>query len=76
VDITIGFQNNARELTIASAESTSNLEASIVAALDAGTGVLSLTDDHGRITMIPTAAIAFVQIGPDTQRRVGFGAVS
>jgi hypothetical protein len=38
-------------------------------------GVLWLTDRRGRRIAVPTAQVAYVEVGaPSTERRVGFGA--
>jgi hypothetical protein len=75
VEITIGIKNIARELTIQSAQSAEDLRAAIAAALADPAGVLTLVDEHDRVTVIPASAIGFVQMGQEGQRRVGFGAV-
>jgi hypothetical protein len=75
VEITIGITNIARELTIQSTEPAETLHATVAAALADAAGTLSLVDEHGRTTIIPSRVIAFVQIGPEGPRRVGFGAV-
>jgi hypothetical protein len=37
--------------------------------------VFTLTDEHGRKVLIPAERIAYVDIGEENARRVGFGAV-
>lgn len=44
------------------------------AALAGATDVLALTDKRGRVVMVPSAKIAYVEIGAsDGDRRIGFG---
>jgi hypothetical protein len=74
VDIVIGIQNIARELTISSAESAAQIQSAVAAALGNKDSVLTLTDDHGRTTVIPASAIAYVEIGSESTRHIGFGA--
>jgi hypothetical protein len=74
VEIIIGITSLARELTIQSSQSADELRAAVEAALATEDGVLALTDDQDRVTIVPTRAIGFVQIGQDGLRRVGFGA--
>ena len=44
-------------------------------AIDKGT-LLSLTDSRGRTVLVPSAKIAYVEIGPAASRKVGFGSAS
>lgn len=48
------------------------MTAAVEAAIAKGT-LLSLTDDRGRTVLIPGAKIAYVEIGPATRGKVGFG---
>ncbi|MDR1152688.1 MAG: DUF3107 domain-containing protein [Bifidobacteriaceae bacterium] len=75
MDITIGIKHVARELTIQSLDTMETLRGTIAAALADSSGTLTLIDDHERVTIIPSQAIGYVQIGPEGPRRVGFGAV-
>ena len=38
-------------------------------------GLLSLTDERGRKVLVPASRIAYLEIGQEHVRRVGFGAV-
>ena len=40
--------------------------------LNSDAKLLKLTDDKGRAFIVPVAALAFVEIGADQARRVGF----
>ena len=42
------------------------------AALSSSATTLELRDDHGSLFIVPTAGIAYVQIGSEESRRVGF----
>ncbi|MDR0432710.1 MAG: DUF3107 domain-containing protein [Bifidobacteriaceae bacterium] len=75
MEITIGIKHLSRELTIHSNMSAEELQAAVSDALSVSTGILSVTDEHGRVTIVPAGAIGFVHIGPEGPRRVGFGAV-
>jgi hypothetical protein len=35
-------------------------------------GTLELTDSKGKIVIVPTGAVAFVEVGTEENRRVGF----
>ena len=71
MEIRIGVQNATREVVLESHESAKDVEKTVTAAITAG-DVLSLQDDRGRTVLVPAAAIAFVEIGAEESRRVGF----
>ena len=74
MEIKIGIQHSAREVSLESSESSETIEAAVKDALDKG-GVLELVDDKGRRIMVPADKIAYIEIGEPTGRRVGFGAI-
>jgi hypothetical protein len=74
VEIKIGIQHTARELSLESNLSTEEVEAAVAAALKDG-GVLTLTDEKDRKVLVPGSKIAYVELGEPTGRRVGFGAI-
>jgi hypothetical protein len=74
VDITIGVQNQARELVIESDQTSDEVAGLVTAALD-GKATLELRDVRGRRVLVPTAAIGYVEIGSEEARRVGFGSL-
>jgi hypothetical protein len=75
VEIKIGVQHAARELSLESELSAEEVEKAISAALTGKSGLLVLADDKGRKVMIPAERLAYVEIGEPTARRVGFGAL-
>ena len=72
MEIRIGLQNTARELSFESKQSASDIEESIDSALSSGAKQLKLTDDKGRVFIVPVDALAYVEIGAEEARRVGF----
>ena len=72
MEIRIGIRNSARELSFESAQTVKEIEAAVAAALEAEAKVLKLADDKGRIFVVPTDALAYVEIGAEETRRVGF----
>jgi hypothetical protein len=68
----IGLQNTARELSFESKQSASAIEKSVESALSSDAKQLKLTDDKGRVFIVPVGAIAYVEIGAEEARRVGF----
>ena len=67
VEIKVGVVDTPREITVESDETAE--------AIDKGT-LLSLTDSRGRTVLVPSAKIAYVEIGPAASRKVGFGSAS
>ena len=71
MDVRIGIQNVAREIVIESAENAEELAKRVSEALASG-GELRLTDSKGRLMLVPVSGIAYVEIGVEESRRVGF----
>lgn len=74
MDITIGVQNQPRELVVESDQTSDEVAGLVTAALDGGT-ILELRDVRGRRILVPTAALGYVEIGSEETRRVGFGSL-
>lgn len=79
MEIKIGIQNAARELSLDSNQSAEEVQALVAGALaDALAGkpaILTLVDEKDRKVLVPADKIAYVEIGEPTGRRVGFGAI-
>lgn len=75
MEVKIGVQNVARELSIEMDQSAEQITATVREALTGSSGVLTLTDNKGREVLVPTAALAYVQVGEPELGRVGFGTV-
>jgi hypothetical protein len=72
VDIKVGIQHVSREVVVDSSESAKDIETAFSSAL-ANNTILRLTDAHGRQVLIPADKIAYVDLGEENARRVGFG---
>ncbi|UQE74310.1 DUF3107 domain-containing protein [Gordonia sp. PP30] len=72
VEVKIGIENTARELSLTSKESSDSVHKAVSDALADG-GVLELTDDKGSRVLVPVGKIAYVEVGTAENRRVGFG---
>ncbi|MFO7690703.1 MAG: DUF3107 domain-containing protein [Cryobacterium sp.] len=72
MDIRIGIFNSPREIGFESSQPASVIEEAVAAALADPTGYLKLSDAKGRVYVVPTAGLAFVEIGSEESRRVGF----
>lgn len=71
MEIRIGVQNVTREIVVETDKSSDAIAALVAKALDGG--VLDLIDLQGRRVVVPSTALAYVQIGEEKKRRVGFG---
>ncbi len=72
MEVKIGVQNASRELVLESAESASDVEKAVSAALGDQSGVLTLTDAKGRTVLVPADKLAYVEIGSANPSQVGF----
>ena len=70
--VRIAVSDVASEISFESTESPKEIKAAIDKAISAGS-VLSLTDSKGREYLVPAAKIGYVEIGEQSERRVGFG---
>jgi hypothetical protein len=76
VDVRIGVTQAPREINIEIADDIDRdaLRTQVEAALAGAVDVLWLTDRKGRDIGVPSAKIAYVEIGTsDSDRRIGFG---
>ncbi len=73
MDIKVGIQHVTREVVVDSAESADDVEKAFTDALADDAGFLRLNDTHGRKVLIPAAKIAYIDLGEENARRVGFG---
>jgi hypothetical protein len=72
MDVNIGVQHIARDISIETEESAEAITAKVTEAINSD-GLLSLTDAKGRVVLVPGSKIAYIDLGPATGRRVGFG---
>lgn len=72
MDIRIGIFNTQRELNFESRQSASEVESEVAAALESGTKILKLRDSKGSSYLIPVEAVAYVEVGTEESRRIGF----
>jgi Protein of unknown function (DUF3107) len=74
VEIKVGIQYVNREVVVETDESAAQVEKSFTDAVVNGS-VLTLTDNRGRRVMIPGDKIAYLELGEENARRVGFGSL-
>lgn len=76
MDVRIGVTQAPREINVELAEDADrdDLKSRIEAALAGASEVLWITDKRGKDVAVPSAKIAYVELGSaDGDRRIGFG---
>ena len=71
MEIRIGIQNVAREISFQTDMSKDDVTAKVRAAVNDKAN-LELTDDKGGTIIVPAGVLGYVEIGDATARRVGF----
>jgi hypothetical protein len=74
VEVKIGIQNVNREIVLESAQ-TADEVAKLVAGALTNKSELRLTDEKGRVIIVPATVLGYVELGAEESRRVGFGAL-
>jgi hypothetical protein len=72
VDIRIGIANSPREINFESSQTAAEVEGIVAAALETGATFVKLVDNKGKLFIVPSASLAYVEVGEETTRRVGF----
>lgn len=72
MEIRIGITNTGRELSFESNESADAVKKTVAAAIKEGTTHLELADVKGIAYLVPVANLAYVEIGSEEKRSVGF----
>lgn len=74
MEVKIGMQNVGREMVLESTQTADEVGELASKAIADGTE-LRLTDEKGRLIIIPANVLAYVEIGAVETRPVGFGAL-
>lgn len=72
MEVRVGVLHVSREITFESDQQPEDIEGAVKSALDGKTELLSLVDQKGRRILVPTAHLGYVEVGPASERRVGF----
>lgn len=72
MEVKIGVLDSPRELLVSSNLSQDEVEALVGDALRGANKLLTLVDEKGRRFIVPSARVAYVEIGTADTRRVGF----
>lgn len=70
MEVRIGIKDSGREISLESALDSKGVQAAIKQGLSDGT--VELTDNKGKLFIVPASSVAFVEIGSEDSRRVGF----
>ncbi|WP_077490011.1 DUF3107 domain-containing protein [Sinomonas mesophila] len=74
MEIKIGIQNVGREIVLESARDADEVAKLVAEAIGSGKE-LRLDDEKGRQVIVPASVLAYVELGAQEPRRVGFGAL-
>ena len=74
MEIKIGIQNVGREIVLESTRDADEVATLVAEAIGSGKE-LRLEDEKGRQVIVPAGVLAYVELGAQEQRRVGFGAL-
>jgi prefoldin subunit 5 len=72
MEIRIGIRENQRDLAFETNLSPAQVSALVTNAFAAKQDLVSFEDDKGKTILVPVASIAYVEIGAEQNRRVGF----
>lgn len=76
MEVRIAVQHAGREITLESDQSSDQVQELVSKAVTGDDPLLVLVDERGRRVVVPADKVAFVEIGEESSRRVGFGAAS
>ncbi|WP_243224804.1 DUF3107 domain-containing protein [Microbacterium sp. CIAB417] len=72
MEIRIGIVNTGRELNFETSSSPDEVRSQVASALEQSATHLSFSDVKGSAYIVPTANLAYIELGTEESRRVGF----
>jgi hypothetical protein len=75
MEVKVGVKGVARELVIETDLSADEVAAIVLSCSSDAVAVFDLADTRGRRVLVPADKLAYVDIGEQEARRVGFGAM-
>lgn len=72
MEIRIGIANTGRELNFETSQGAEDVKKAVADALGAGAPFVSFEDVKGNSYLVPSASLAYVELGSEEARRVGF----
>jgi hypothetical protein len=73
MEVKLGVTYSPRELVVETEQGPDEITRLVESALGGKSGILWLADNKGRKVGVPTERLAYVEIGEETSKRVGFG---
>ena len=70
MEIRIGIKDNGRDIGFETDKSAKDMAEQVKQGMQAG--MLQLEDNKGRSYLIPATSVAYIEIGAEESRRVGF----
>lgn len=72
MDIRIGITNSPRELNFETDQSAAEIEKVVATALDGDAKFIKFVDDKNRVYLVASDTFAYIELGSESSRRVGF----
>lgn len=72
MEVRIGIMHSPREISFETDVPADEVRRNVEEALDAGRPLVAFADTKGKNYLVPVTAIAYVEVGGDAGRRVGF----
>ncbi len=72
MDIRIGITNSPRELSFETDQSAAEIEKIVSTALDGDAKTIRFVDDKHRVYLVATETFAYIELGSESSRRIGF----
>ncbi len=72
MEIRIGIANTGRELSFETDQSADVVKKAVADALSDGSPFITFSDVKGSSYIVPTTGLAYLELGTDQTRRVGF----
>lgn len=72
MEIRIGIVNTGRELSFDTSTSADEVREQVTSALEQNASHLTFNDAKGSSYIVPTANLAYIELGSEESRRVGF----
>ena len=72
MDIRIGITNSPRELNFETDQSAAEIEKVVATALDGDAKFIRVVDDKNRVYLVASETVAYIELGSESSRRVGF----
>ncbi|MBO9627717.1 MAG: DUF3107 domain-containing protein [Microbacterium sp.] len=72
MEIRIGIVNTGRELSFETSATADEVRTKVATALEQNVAHLDFADVKGNSYVVPTANLAYIELGTEESRRVGF----